>query len=384
MSDRLDAYIPLLKLLRVKGLAGQRLRRLVTTFGSPEQVLAAPVSALSQVQGISLEIAEGIRDAAKGVFDREIGSDIHWLRKHQGRIVSCFESEYPAILNEIHSPPVLLYYQGNLLNSETSIAIVGSRQASDYGRRLAGRLAEELASAGFTIVSGLAHGIDGAAHMGALRAGGRSIAVMGTGLKMIYPRHHRDLAQQIILSGALISELPLDTTPQRKNFIPRNRIIAGLCLGTIVVEAAERSGALSTAHFAQEENREVFAIPGRAGDEMSRGTNRLIRENGAQLVTSADEVLAVLKERMDLRTTIGETTSKASINLAQTTVSPKLDDDERRIYDTLSIEPRHIDDIVRETGLMVGKVSSLLGLLELRGVVERVAGAQFRRMEGMG
>ncbi len=396
MTGRLDAYAPWLTLLHVKNLAGQRLRRLVSELGSPEAILSAQYSTLCRVQGIGEQIAQGIREAASGKFNESVQKELTWLKKHGASVISYKDAEYPAPLSEIHSPPVLLYVRGSLQPVEPAIAIVGSRSASEYGRRLAGKIAEELAERGMTIISGLAHGIDGAAHKGALRAHGRTIAVMGCGLKTIYPRHHKDLAEQIVRSGAVITELTYSVSPQRKNFVPRNRIIAGLSWGTVVVEAAEKSGALSTAHFAQEENREVFAIPGRASDETSRGTNKLIQENGAQLATCADDILAALKERFDLYEKIKEqpggagnaskriksesNAAKMPKNESTAGISPQLDDDEAVLYDTLSDEAIHIDDLARITSMEIGRISSLLGLMELRGLVERLAGARFRRM----
>ena len=384
MTAKFDAYAPWLTLLRVKGLAGGRLRRLIAALGSPEAVLKTPVSQLAQIDGISLALAEGIREAASGAFDRPVRSDLRWLEKHKCHCLSFVDSEYPEILKEIHSPPTLLYVRGKLLQEEPCVAIVGSRNASDYGKRLAGQLAEELSAAGFTIVSGLAHGIDGAAHKGALRARGRTIAVMGCGLQTIYPREHEDLARQVVKSGALLTELPLAVSPQRNNFIPRNRIIAGLSWATIVVEAATRSGALSTARFAQEENREVFAVPGRPQDPASEGTNRLIKEQGAQLVTGAADVLAALSERKDIRDKIGTEAPEHAVpppESAKREVSPGLDGDEAIVYDELKLDLVHIDDLARSVGIDVGRISSILGLLELRGLVERQAGARFRRAE---
>ena len=298
-------------------------------------------------------------------------------------VLTYFDPKYPSILKEIHSPPTVLYVQGQLLGDEPAVAIVGSRHASDHGRRMAGRLAEELAERGITVVSGLAHGIDGAAHKGALRAHGRTIAVMGCGLKTVYPRHHKDLAEQIVRSGAILTELSYEVSPQRKNFVPRNRIIAGLSWGTVVVEAASRSGALSTARFAQEENREVFALPGRASDENSLGANRLIKENGAQLITGVDDILEAIKDRFDIHTrlkTLPAKDAETGDSLSENVLKPELDGDETLIYDTLSNEPKHIDDLSRISGLDVGRVSSLLGILELRGLVERLAGTRFRRV----
>ena len=380
VSGRLDACAPWLTLLRVKGLAGGRLRRLIAALGSPEAILAAPVSQLSQISGISLALAEGIREAASGCFKRQVKMDLRWLENHQAHCLPFVDPKYPEPLREIHSPPSLLYVQGKLLRDEPCIAIVGSRGASDHGKRLAGRLAEDLARAGFTIVSGLAHGIDGAAHKGALRARGRTIAVMGCGLQTIYPREHTDLSRQVIKSGALITELPLATSPQRNNFVPRNRIIAGLSWATVVVEAAMQSGALSTARFAQEENREVFAIPGRPNDPVSEGANSLIKEQGAQLVTDASDILEALKERMDIRDKMVASATEPSLSRTpDRTISHDLDGQEALVYDKLGSEPLHIDDLSRSVEIEVGRLSSILGLLELRGLIERQAGARFRR-----
>lgn len=383
MSDGLDAYSKWLSLLRVKGLAGQRLRHLISSFGNPEAVLQASLQSLRDVKGIGEEIAQGVRQAASGQFDREVRRDLEWLKKHRGTLCTYLDPDYPERLKEIHSPPALLYVRGTLRPQEPAVAMVGSRSASDYGKRLAGRIAEELSNAGLTIVSGLAYGVDASCHMGTLRARGRTVAVLGSGLKKIYPKSHTELAEQVSRSGAVISELPLDTSPQRKNFVPRNRIISGMCVATIVVEAGEQSGALATARFAQEQNREVFAFPGRASDDTSLGANRLIKEHGAQLITGAEDVLQAIKSQLRPRA-LKETNSSPEPPKGEAVgFSPNLDGDEAVLYDTLSNDASHIDDLARSLGWDVGRVSSLLGLLEMRGLVERQAGARFRRAEGM-
>ena len=272
------------------------------------------------------------------------------------------DSRYPRLIAEIPVPPPVLFVKGELLpDDERALAIVGTRRTTSYGRQVAGQLASELAGAGLTIVSGLARGIDGIAHQEALAAGGRTIAVLASGVDIIYPPEHQRLAEQIVASGALIADYPPGTKPDAPNFPARNRLISGLSLGTVIVEAPARSGALITANFAADQGREVFAVPGNVLSSTSEGTNRLLRE-GARLVRTAADLLD------DLGISAAAPPLPVQAPLA-------LSDDERRLFAMVGKEPQHIDELVAAAGLPIAQGVALMTMLELKGFVEN-AGSQ--------
>jgi DNA processing protein len=274
--------------------------------------------------------------------------------------------DYPALLKELPDAPPVLYVRGSLTTKDDwAIAIVGTRKASTYGRDTAYELAGGLAREGLTIVSGLAIGIDAAAHRGALAAGCRTIAVLPCGIDLVYPPENRELAQEIVSQGALITEFPPGIEAEGKNFPPRNRIISGLSLGVVVVEAPEKSGALLTADSAAEQGREVFAVPGRTTTSASKGSNRLIQD-GAKLVMGKDDVLA------ELNLTRGAAQTQAEVRH----IAPE-NDTERVILQYLGEEPVHIDELCRATALPVATVSSTLALMELKGMVRQVGSMQY-------
>lgn len=280
------------------------------------------------------------------------------------RIACWTDPDYPQLLAEIPAPPPILYYRGALIEPDTTaVAIVGTRRVTAYGREMAHRLAFDLAKAGVTIVSGMALGVDGIAHRAALEAGGRTIAVLGSGIDVLYPWQHRDLAKRIEQQGAIVSDYPPGTKPDRFNFPPRNRIISGLSLGVVVVEAPEKSGALITVDFAAEQGRDAFAVPGPVHAPASAGCLRIIRD-GATMVRSADDVL----EDLHLRRGVAEP------DPVQSTLP--LSDDERRLLSVLTGEAQHIDDIAAKVNRSVSEVSGMLMMLQLQGVV-RDAGSQF-------
>ncbi|MCD6518643.1 MAG: DNA-processing protein DprA [Anaerolineae bacterium] len=279
-----------------------------------------------------------------------------------GLRVLTWESEgYPSLLKNIDHPPPVLYVRGEVLPSdEWAVAIVGTRLPTPYGKSVAQELARELAAQGITVVSGLALGIDGIAHRAALEAGGRTLAVLGCGLDIVYPRQHRRLAAQIVESGALLSDYPLGTKPEAGNFPPRNRIISGLSLGTVVVEAGERSGALITLHFALEQGRETFAVPGSIYSRQSAGTNAAIQRGEAKLVTCVQDILeelniSAVRQQQEMREVIPETPTEEAL-----------------LAHLQRGEPVHIDELVRLSGMPTAVVSSTLALMELKGMVRRV------------
>ena len=290
--------------------------------------------------------------------DRELAL----AHQHGVAIVAQHDPGYPGALQTIPDPPPALYIKGRLdAADQAAVAIVGSRNASAYGLSCAQRLASDLAIHGITVVSGLARGIDGAAHRGALAAGGRTIAVLGSGLARLYPPEHRQLAEEIVEQGALISEYPMETEPFGFNFPRRNRLISGLSLGVVVVEAASRSGALITVDCALEQGRDVFAVPGPMTSATSHGTHRLLKQ-GARLVTSVDDII----EELGLEPPVARPAA--------------LEESEASVFACVTgAQPRYLDAIASETGLAVAEVSSALLQLELKQLVRQLPGKQFIR-----
>jgi len=333
------------------------LRRLREVFGSAEAAWAMDGrrlrSAINERAAASLE---SIRHSL------DVNRVMEGIERDGISIVTIDDDEYPRLLREIHLPPPVLFVCGAFAEVDVSaVAIVGTRQISPYGRAITEEIAAGLARSGVTVVSGMAIGVDGVAHQAALEAGGRTIAVLGSGLRRLYPAEHRRLAERIAERGAVISDYPPDTKPDARNFPPRNRIISGLSRGVVVTEAPEKSGALITVDFAADQGRDVFAVPGPVGASKSAGCNQLIR-TGAALVRSAQDVLHDLG--------IGATIEP---RVVQTPLP--LDDNERSILDALSDEPVHIDDLCVAAMLPMASVSALLTMLELQGVV-RDAGAR--------
>lgn len=373
LSDAARRY---LRMALVPDVGPIRVRKLVEHFGSLEAVLGASVSELQHVVGIGDHIAEAIfKGRGEDVVDREIErADKCGLR------ILCPEDDgYPRPLLHTVDPPLCLYVRGTLQRTDAvAVAIVGTRRCSHYGREQASRFGEVLGSAGFTVVSGLARGIDSHAHRGALKGGGRTIAVLGNGLATVYPREHEALAAQICGSGAILSELPVDLVPDAKNFPRRNRIVAGLALGVIVVEAGRTSGALITARLATEYNREVFAIPGRIDrPEITAGVNGLIRDGCAKLVTSLEDVLDDLAAVGDImRRGLDEAgdEGEADVSAARTA---KLSAHERTIVEAVYAGANDIQAICDEANLDAGTVVAALTKLQILGYLRRLPGDRF-------
>lgn len=349
------------------GLGRVLLRRLLEAFGDPEAVLAAGLPDLLAVKGMRKAVAWRIR-RRETTLDPAV--ELKRLEGAGGRIVTYRDADYPALLREIHDPPMVLYAKGGRLPADAlAVAVVGSRNASHYGLQAAERLAFSLARRGAVVVSGMARGVDAAAHLGCLKAGGFTVAVLGTGLDVPYPRGHRELALRVARRGMLLTEFPMGTPPEPRNFPVRNRIISGLSRGVVVVEAARTSGSLITAGLALDQGREVFAVPGSIGSLKSRGTHHLIRQ-GAKLVENADDVLEEFgMERLQGHTE-PETPAAAPAALAE---------DERRLFEIVEDTPLHVDEIVRRAGMDPGTVLGVLMRLELRGVVRQLPGKYFVR-----
>ncbi len=347
---------------RVRGIGPARLRALLDVFGSVEGAWCAAPHELREAGLDRRSLASLI--AARREIDPV--AELERLTASGAIALNWDDPRYPQRLLAIHDPPPVLYVLGELRpEDDWAIAVVGTRAASAYGREVARTLSGDLARAGVSIVSGLARGIDGYAHRAALDAGGRTIAVLGSSVDIIYPWEHHKLAQEIVSQGAVISEYPLGTPPEGNNFPPRNRIISGLSRGVVIVEAGERSGALITAGFAADQGRDVFAVPGSIFQRNCQGTNRLIRD-GAQPILSANDVL----EALNLTTVSSQVEAQMLL---------PADETEARLLDQLGGDPMHIDEVGRSTGLSPAVVSSTLALMELKGLVRHVGGMQYMR-----
>jgi DNA protecting protein DprA len=370
MLVRMDLVRACAILARTPRLTAEHVREAVAHFGDLERALGAG-RALS-----SLQLPEEARAWLAAPDTAAIDSDIAWIASSGARLVPCTSADYPPLLAEVRGAPPVLYVLGDPAVLRTpQLAMVGSRNPTPAGRVTARDFAAFFARAGLTITSGLALGIDAASHEGALAAGGLTIAVCGTGLDDVYPRENRTLADRIRERGALVSEFPPRTPPRRENFPQRNRIISGMTLGTLVVEAARRSGALITAKYAGEQGREVFAIPGSIHNPLARGCHQLIRQ-GAKLVESAGDVLSELHFSFEAQELA--TREEAARNTA--TAAPALDKEYEMLLDALGFEPATIDALVARTGLPGESIASMLLILELEGRVALQAGGRYCRI----
>lgn len=358
-----DDYAPWLALGRIKGLGGVGFKRLAAHFADPTQAFSASSAELEEVEGLQREVIDRLVHFADW---HEIDEELRRVRAAEIAIIPFNDPNYPARLRMIPDPPAVLYVKGRMVaEDERAVAIVGSRSASDYGRRVACALARGLASSGFTVVSGMARGIDGAAHESALQAGGRTVAVLGSGVEQIYPPEHEALYRRITEKGAVISELPVGTRPVSFNFPARNRLISGLSLGVVVVEATERSGSLITAAAALEQGREVFAVPGEVGASRSRGSHRLIRQ-GAKLVETVDDILEEIAPQLVRRRGGSEAPARS---LPPSTSAPT-----RKVLELLQDNSLQVDQVIERSGLPAAQVLEILLDLELQGFIRQVPG----------
>ncbi|CAN4266455.1 Smf Predicted Rossmann fold nucleotide-binding protein involved in DNA uptake [Methylophilaceae bacterium] len=351
-----------LSLSKIDGLDCQTFCQLLKTFGSPSEIYRKKFKELRVMvsEKIALEIGLGVDQA-------DLQDTLNWLAKANNHIVTLADPDYPKALLEIADPPPLLYAKGNIaLLNKLSIAIVGSRNASVQGEKNAEAFAQGLAEHGLCIVSGLALGIDGAAHRGALKAKGDTIAVVGTGLDMVYPAQHRDLAHQIASSGLIISEFPLGTLSKPQNFPRRNRLISGLSLGCLVVEANLKSGSQITARLSAEQGREVFAIPGSIHSPLAKGCHQLIKQ-GAKLVDSLQDIVEELNLSKAVSATVAEENSPTN-------------QDQQTLLEAMGYDAISIESLVQLTGLTVSTLSSMLTLLELEGRITGLAGGQYQQI----
>jgi DNA processing protein len=365
-----DELLDTLRLCLVPGVGPIIRRRLMERFGSAAAALAATRDQLRGVEGVGPKLLAKLAGAD---HQAEAAAIIDLCRAKQIKIMTAADAGFPRALSEIHDPPGVLFVRGELRPADAlAVGIVGTRHATQYGLRQAERLAGALARAGFTIVSGLARGIDAAAHRGALAAGGRTIAVLATGVLEIYPPEHDRLAEEIVASGALVSETPPGGQPLAGMFPQRNRLISGLSLGVIVVEAADRSGALITARHAMEQGREVFAVPGSIESRASRGCHQLIRD-GARLVQSPDDVLEEL----------GPLVAPAPRDDGREIHHPAellLNELEQQVLDAVGSQATSIDQIIAGTRLPAAQVLATVSVLEMRRLIRRLSGTTVIRL----
>ena len=357
---------PWLALSQVKGLGCVSFKRLINHFVDPTKALSASTAELADVDGLDKTLIHALAS-----FDewQEVEREICRARAAGVRIVSFASPDYPPRLRTIVDPPPCLYSSGDICAvDDNAVAVVGTRSASDYGRKVAREISSGLASLGFTVISGMARGIDAMAHDAALNNGGRTIAVLGSGVDIAYPPEHDKLYQRIREQGAVVSELPMGTRPLAFNFPARNRLISGLSIGVVVVEATEKSGSLITAASALEQGREIFAVPGQAGASRSRGPHQLIRQ-GAKLVESVEDIIEEIAPQLRRR---GQSQSQAPRRLPSDTAA-----DVRAIFDLLQDRPLHIDDLVQNSGMAASRVSQILLELELQGFLRQLPGSRY-------
>jgi len=397
-----------LRLALTPGVGPANFHTLIEAFGTPSGVLAQKESDLVRVPRLSKTVIKSLLETAQGKRESEVVQEIEFANAHGVTLLTQDDPQFPPLLREIPTPPVLLFMRGEILpTDQNAVAIVGTRRCDSYGLRMTREIAGQLAAAGITIISGLARGIDSAAHSGALAGGGRTIAFLPCGFGSVYPPEHKDLLEDIVQHGAVLTEYTHSVQAIPRCFPPRNRLVSGSSLGVLVAQAPAKSGALITARLAMEQNREVFALPGRVNEEASEGPLRLIQD-GAKLIRNAEDILVELKNRlsypdshMNLGTGLVQSeipsqrpyTSHANkppaLESIHTGVVPEIhknakkirekpdDPVDRRIVLRLEAGQAHIDRLAADLDLPVGKVSERLLLLEMRGIVRRLPGMSF-------
>ncbi len=364
----MDAREALVALNLIEGVGPIRVRQLLEHFGDAPAILQASRNDLLRVRGVGEEVADAIVRWEKTI---DLSSELKRIEEFGCRVIVQADPEYPELLKQIYDPPVVLYVQGQLLpKDKNAVAMVGSRMTTHYGVEAARKLAYQLAYLGVTVVSGGARGIDSAAHQGALSAKGRTIAVLGTGINLVTPPENARLFEQIAANGAVVTQFPFNRPGDKQSFPIRNRIVAGMTLGTVVVEANLTSGALITANFATEYGRQVFAVPGRIDSPRSKGCHDLIKK-GAKLCEGAEDVLSVFEYLFPA--------SNRPPTAATTGVLPavELSENEQKVYDTLDHEEISIDDVIRKSGLPSSAVSVALLSLEMKRLVRQLPGKLF-------
>lgn len=367
----------LLILTTIPGIGPSRIRTLVSHFATPSSVLQASARDLVAVEGFDRKLALNIlrHRTGDGYRQGKIFADeqLSKLNRIDGRIVTLWDEEYPDLLKRIYDPPPFLFVRGSFKpDDDYAVALVGTRNPSQYGKLVAERLTVGLVSVGVTIVSGLARGIDTTVHTAALKASGRTLAVIGSGIDIVYPPENLRLVDSIVEIGAIVSEFPMGTKPDAVNFPRRNRIISGLAVGTVIVETAVQGGAMITANTALDQNREVFAVPGNVTERRAGGPNKLIQEGRAMLIESVDDIISELEPK--LRPLLQKPTSKPK------KADALLPEPENRIYTLLSEQPLHIDIVSERSNLPASEALVLLLNLEFKGLVKQLPGKVFARL----
>lgn len=370
----MDELIYMIALKQVKGIGDRGINELVRKLGTPSRVFRASSEEIRKVGGLKKDTYHNIRS-----FE-DWGKAEHEILKagNMGyRLISFLDGEYPENLLNIYSPPPLLYMNGQFLERDNnSIAIVGARLCDHYGRKITRKIAGGLADHGITITSGMAIGVDSVSHRTSLERGSRTTAVLGNGLDIVYPGENRDLYSSIPSKGCVISEFPLGTSPESGNFPRRNRIISGISLGVVVIQASEKSGSLITASFASEQNREVFAVPGNIDSRLSAGTNKLLK-NGAKLVENADDVIEEIVHLSGLNKRQNTCSTHGNISL------DVLSREERKICELLRSGKLHVDEIAKKLNIDSSELLSVLLDLELKDVIEQTPGKYFHLSAGL-
>jgi DNA processing protein len=364
----MENILPWFTLKSVPGIGNYLFKRLYDCFKTPQAALQASYEELAKVEGMTPRLVKAVKNHS---LPNRAKWDYDLVMKKGFQIVTLADPEYPPLLLQIPDPPPFLYVYGSMGNTAKSIAVVGSRNPTRYGISITRHICSDLASAEITVISGMARGIDSAAHEGALLGKGKTIAVLGSGLEKIYPAENLKLFHKIAENGAVISEFPLLTEPEGHNFPIRNRVISGISLGTVVVEASNKSGSLITARLAADQNREVFAVPGSIQSFKSIGTHALIKQ-GAKLVEHSKDILEELSHVIQ-----PPSENLSPVHSAKTQKLPRLSTEESTVFESLEPYPIHIDDLARKLALESGKLSSLLLKLELKGIVRQSPGKFF-------
>ncbi len=369
MKNNVETITKLKLLLQVDGVGPAKLFNLLSKFQTLDNLLDSNFNSLVKVEGISQNLANRILKQINNFsnFEKEVKRELEKLDSLGCKWVTFWSEDYPKNLKNIFAPPIILYYKGTLHEADNnSVAIVGTRMPTDYGKNYASKFAKELGKKNITVVSGMARGIDSVAHRGAIKSGGRTFAIIGSGLDIIYPPENKKLFEEISKCGAVISEYTLGTKPDAQNFPKRNRIISGISLGSLVIESKIKGGALQTARFALDQNREVVAIPGNLGIMQSEGTNLLIQKGEAKLVNDTEDILIELN--LKIKPTVGENIPKPVEDLNMF---------EQKIYDALSTEPKQIDFIANETKINSADCLVHLLSLEFRSLIRQLPGKMF-------
>jgi DNA processing protein len=368
-DERFSKLVYLIHLLNIDGIGPLKIFSLLSKFHNPRDIFHAKLSALVEVDGINKNLSSRILNSTQSISHakEKLEKTLSSLSKINGRIITYWDEEYPELLKRIYYPPTLLYVIGEFSESDkNSIAIVGTRMPTNYGKQNAEKFAQDLVLNNITVVSGMARGIDSSVHRAALKSNGRTIAVVGSGLDVIYPPENKKLFEEICNTGVVVSEYELGTKPDAQNFPRRNRIISGLCLGSLIVETKINGGAMQTAAYAIDQNREVFAIPGNIDSKQSEGPNALIQRGEAKLVTTAEDILIELNLR--IKPEIGKNIPKPSFDLTLF---------EQNLLNVLDNQQMHIDEIATTSSMSVSDCLVNLLTLEFKGLVKQLPGKMF-------